>query len=74
MMHCRPSNSMMMCRHRVNTLAGVPSLVDEVVELNARNVNFDRTQQGALNLFCHLKSAPPTFPDSSSVHQSNRSI
>ena len=37
MMGCRPSDSMMMCRHQVDTLPRVPSLVDEVVELNAHN-------------------------------------
>ena len=37
-MRCRPSNSMMMHRRRVDIPPGVPSLMDEVVELNAHNV------------------------------------
>ena len=36
MMSCCLPDSMMMHRHRVDTPPGVPSLVDDVVKLNAR--------------------------------------
>ena len=37
MLHCCPDDSVMMRYQRVGIPPGVPSLVDEVVDLNARN-------------------------------------